>query len=65
LLAWEKVEVYSPPQSPQLDDEQKMTKFGIVFDGAQYRYAGMNYAQLADAINYAQLQRRKALGKEG
>lgn len=62
-LAWDKVESYVPPPTVRLTVEQKMDEYDISFDGKQYRFGGMSYSRLDDAINYAESQKRRALGR--
>jgi hypothetical protein len=42
-----------------LTDDELMEKYGISFDGGQYRFEEYRYSRLADAVSYAELQSRK------
>jgi hypothetical protein len=43
--------------------ERLMAEFGITYNGRHYEYDTYRYDQLADAVNYARLQRSKRPGE--
>src|SRR4030095_13244405 len=40
-------------------EERRMAEFGITYNGRHFEYDTYRYDQLADAVNYARLQRSK------
>ena len=47
---------------PGADEKRQAAELGVGFDGRYYRYRDYRYDHLADALNYARLERAK-LGK--
>lgn len=59
----------TPPSVPKRDEtlperERLMAAFSIAFNGRHYLYGPYRYDHLADAVNYARLQRANASGDE-
>jgi hypothetical protein len=42
---------------PSAEQRRQMAELGVSFDGRHFRYAEYRYDHLADALNYAKLQR--------
>ena len=58
-------EIISPPidnetQPATQSDPELMAEYGISFDGERYHFENYRYAKLADAVNYAKLQRSRS-----
>jgi len=50
---------WAAAEKPTAAERQTMADLNITFDGRCYRYEGYRYDRFADAINYAQLKRRR------
>lgn len=48
---------WRPPEKPSAEQQRAMSELGVSFDGKHYRYREYRYDHLADAINYARLQK--------
>ena len=57
---------YSTKAKPEHQEQQhptdvpQMQEYGISFDGERYSFDGYHYEKLADAINYAKLQKKRS-----
>jgi len=47
---------------PLESESDLVSRYAITFDGAQYHYQQYRYNRLSDAINYAELDRKKSVG---